>query len=201
MQTLEKTILKQNAFPIESELSKLETTKEKFIPFLNELQATGFDFTVKDFQDLAYGTTDNLTLWLKERTLEATPKLDKLPITKEAKMGMIALKDYTPLLQSHSAIHADKKKAVYSFAIQDGELVISDAARQQVIDKFTIYGNEDAVSVLKICESIKQLSDKCKTEYGFNPLGNPNVLIHVSANGETSVNIDAINSALERNKV
>ena len=202
-----KHILQRNDGQIEKDKAKLETAKGKFVPFLNELQATGFEFDTVNFQNLAFGESEKLLTWIKEKTLQASPEVNNLPIKHDKKIEMIDIGECSALLDAHNEIHADTKyasrsnqlrKEVFSFDLQNGELVISEDAEQKIIDSHTIYGNDDAKEMLKVCESIKKQCEQAK----INPLRHP-ALIRVNADGEISINVEGINQSLqdfEKNK-
>ena len=183
-------ILKRDDSKIEREIANLEAVKTRFQKFLHELSETGFSFTVKEFQDLCYGTTDSLITWLKERTLSGLPAWNKMPIKHEAKLEMLELPPYTSLLEAHRDLR--DKREVFSFDLMDSELIISDSTRQQITDKFTIYGTDDDLEMLKICESIKEKCEQAK----INPLRHPSLLSVNGFNGSITILVDRISNAL-----
>ena len=188
-------VLKQNDSKIKKEMDSLAATKPRFQKFLIELKKTKFDFDTKTFQDLCYGTPDGLLDWLKEKTLSHSPSFNKLPIVHSEKLKMIQMPDYANLLEAHEGL--TRAKEVYSFDIQDGELVVSNEAEQAITDKHTIYGDDKAKKYLDGCNKIKKEAEYLRDTFGRNPLSAQAIIIVNGFDDSISVSVDRINPSIK----
>lgn len=189
-----KNVLKRNESMIQKEVARLEAIIDIFQPVLNEIYATGFEFTTAEFQNICYSTKESLIVWLKKNTIAKNPAVNNLGITEEAKLRDIQLADYFALYSAFDKLPINRvvRGAVYSFTIDDNKLKLSDTAMQRIYDDYTIYGNDTETDAFDQLNKIKTSIDLFASKFGFNPLAGNSCLIRVNFSGETIVNTENI---------
>jgi ankyrin repeat protein len=192
-----QTILKRNDTMIKAETDRLENLRKNYFePFHEELKKTGFSVSIVSFKTLCNGNKEELILWLKNNTIDNTPAINDLPITKEAKLNMIALKDYSSLYNRFDILSANisiKSSAYYFDADKNDNLKLCTIQLKNIEDNFTLYGNEKQTEAFNTLNEIVEKIEGFKVKFGFNPFIKSANTIRIDATGEIFIQPERLN--------
>lgn len=161
-------ILHQDTEKIEKEISIEIKRSAQFQPLVDAIQAAGIEVTTNQVGALIY--KGGLDTFLQQQALDRSPELNSLPMNQEAKLRAVDvakvfpnLKAITDAYNQARSVPPQTKAAIYQFDIVNGKLELSKAAKQNIIDRNTVYGSDEALELQKrmegILTSIQQLYD------------------------------------------
>lgn len=170
-----KTVLTTNHEAIERELAKVETRVKQFQPLLDAMIKHDFKPSTNEFQAIVRGRTvkyeNPLDEFLRAKTVSRHPSIDNLPITYFMKKTMIELpKECEEILNLYKALPVQKDvlSTVGKMEIVEDKLVISEAAKQAILDGNTIYAEAQTKEKFIRATEVLEMAKKLQLDTGIN---------------------------------
>lgn len=172
---MKQNVLKTDQTGIERDLKKLETSAQKFQPLLSALIKHDYEPSTGEFHEIVYGRKEKrdnpLEDFLRTRTVKKHPAIDTLPITQFMKKTMIELpKECKEIMSIYNAIPtpATFLADVYKMELIDGKVLITEQAKQAIIDSHSIYANERENEAFVKAGKALEILIGLQEEFGIN---------------------------------
>ena len=198
---MKRKILKTSTEQINRDLEALKDKAKVFQSLLDSMTRNGYKPTTEEFRTIVWSKLNNedkLADYLCSKTLIRHPDINNLPIKEEAKKAMIQLPEGCSSIFSEF-VKLPKNPSLLTFIkdyfINDSDILeMTDIAKNSIIDKYSVYGNEKQYEAMLKAKEIVEKIDEFKKIFGvgvfFNGIIQPNMITGECQTNEMAIAIN-----------
>lgn len=206
---MKQKVLKTNELAIENDLKQIKLTAQKFQPLLGVMIWHEYEPTEAEFKEIvlsrANKRSEKLDDFLRAKTVKKHPSIDSLPITDFMKKTMIKLPaaECSNIESAFSDLPTDIRflNEVCKMDIKNGKVLVSQQAKQSIIDGHTVYANDTERLAYELASNLLKMVNELQNDYGIN-FFNSNLIQRVNVGNlkDATINPEVVKFAVSQHK-